>query len=91
MIGKNPMMTWAPAPSRPIPTPFRASRRSNSLGERPLEHEDKITAIAVDAVVGLGSAHLAWGLNRADNRWATFWWVATGIAGVKFLHDLSRP
>jgi hypothetical protein len=36
------------------------------------------------------SAFLAWGLGTRKNNWSTFWWVVSGIAFVKLLHDTSR-
>lgn len=82
-------MAWAPAPAKRLPTPFLG--RGSALGQKPIEHDNKITAVGVDAAVGIGSAYLAWLLTRADNRWSTFWWVVTGISTIKMLHDLSRP
>lgn len=91
MIGKGYTMAWAPAPGRSVPNPFNGLSHGKSLGQRVVEHDNKITAIGMDALIAVGSGQLAWGLGTANNRWATFWWVVTGIATVKFLHDLSRP
>jgi hypothetical protein len=83
-------MAWAPAPAKQLPTPFMG--RGGAMGQQPkIEHDNKITAAAIDAAVGFGSAYLAWLLTRADNRWSTFWWVVTGISTIKLLHDVSRP
>lgn len=82
-------MAWAPAPAKPLPTPFLV--RGATLGQKGLEHDWKTAAIGVDLAVGIGSAYLAWLLTRADNRWATFWWVVTGSSIIKMLHDFSRP
>jgi hypothetical protein len=83
-------MAWAPAPAKQLPTPFLG--RGGAMGQvKPVEHDNKITAVGVDLAVGIGSAYLAWLLTRADNRWATFWWAFTGISAVKMLHDFSRP
>jgi hypothetical protein len=83
-------MAWAPAPAKPLPTLFIG--RGNVMGQaRVVEHDNKIAASAIDAIVGVGSAYLAWLMWRADNRWATFWIAATVFSAAKLLHDVSRP
>lgn len=82
-------MAWAPAPAKRLPTPFLG--RGQAMGQKPVEHDNKITSVGVDIAVGVGAAYLAWLLSKADNRWSTFWWAVTGISTVKMLHDLSRP
>lgn len=87
-------MSWAPAPAKPLPTLFsgRGSALSQQAQTLPkLEHDNKITSIALDAIVGLGAGYLASLYSRANARESTFWWVVTGISTVKLLHDLSRP
>lgn len=87
MIDNRFSMSWAPAQNR-LPNPFGGRA---ALGQKVPEHDSKIVAIGADVLVGLGTAYLGYLLVRADNRWATFWFAVTGMIGIKFLHDLSRP
>ena len=88
MIDNRFSMAWAPAQNR-LPNPFGG--RGAALGQKIPEHDNKIVAIGADILVGLGTGYMGYPLQRADNRWATFWFVVTGMVGIKFLHDLSRP
>jgi len=83
-------MAWAPAPNRPLPTPFIGSKAI--LGQQKAGFLDsREIAMGADLVTTLSAAYLGWGTGRKNNRWSTFWWVVSGISLVKFLHDSSRP
>jgi hypothetical protein len=90
MNGNGYSMAWAPAPNRRLPTPFL--NKKPSLGQRYANiTESKELALATDFVILLGSSFMAWGSTQRGNRWATFWWVVSGVTLIKGLHDLSRP
>lgn len=77
---------WAPAPPKPLPSPYL---RGPALGQREFL-ESPVVALMTDSVLAGTSAYLAWGLGAVRNKWSTFWWVVTGVATVKALHDMSR-
>jgi hypothetical protein len=83
-------MAWAPAPNRPLPTPFATSKAT--LGQQKVGLLDsREVAMGADLVTTMASGYLAYGSGKNGNRWSTFWWVVSGISLVKFLHDSSRP
>lgn len=83
---------WAPmAAARPLPSPYKVGRPAAgpALGQNDFL-ESPILSLGVDAVAALSGAYLAWGLSSVRNKWSTFWWVVSGVATVKALHDMSR-
>lgn len=89
MMDNRFSMAWAPAPNRSLPNPFTGRRAA--LGQKLPPHDNQVMAVAVDVVVGLGTGYMGYLLMKADNRWSTFWFIVTGMMGIKVLHDLSRP
>lgn len=83
---------WAPAAARPaqLPSPYSLSRAGRpELGQQEFL-ESPLLSLGVDAVTAISGAYLAWGLGSVRNKWSTFWWVVSGVATVKALHDMSR-
>lgn len=73
---------WAPA-RLPLPA-------SKSLGETGDFLESPSLALVTDVVVAAATGFFAWGLGAHNNKWSTFWWVVSAMAGVKALHDMGR-
>jgi hypothetical protein len=89
-LGNGRSGYWSPAAPRPLPSPYALSRPNRpALGQQEFL-ESPILAIGVDTVTAISSAYLAWGLGAVRNKWSTFWWVVSGVATVKALHDMSR-
>lgn len=84
-------MAWAPAPNRPLPTPFATSKATLGQQKPPDFLSSKEVAMGADLVTTLSAAYLGWGTGRKNNRWSTFWWVVSGVSLIKLLHDSSRP
>lgn len=80
-------MAWSPAPVRRLPAPVL---KGPMLGQTQEFAESPLLALFTSATLAGSSAFLAWGLGTRKNNWSTFWWVVSGVAFVKLLHDTSR-
>lgn len=80
-------MAWAPAQVKRLPPP---SRSQAFLGQVKSSEGSSVPLLLGDTLVAGASALFAWSLHKQNNSWSTFWWVVSGIAFVKGLHDASK-
>jgi hypothetical protein len=81
-------MAWKPAQ---VLLPAMATRQ-RALGQGGVETfvDSPLLSVMTDFTAAAGSAYVAYGFGKADNKWSTFFWVISAMSAVKLLHDLSR-
>lgn len=87
----NFSMSWKPAQSK-VPSPIQQTKRLGQPSSQfpvPFIDSPELAAM-LDLTASAASAYLAFGLQKAGNKWSTFWWIASAATGIKLLHDLSR-